>query len=153
MRSFFHIIFVTVAVIFFTACQPFREPAFKRIENLRVSKFGFSGSNLAMDLVYNNPNKVGLKLKSAAGEAWIDNNRLGHFVVDTLTLIPANGDFRLPLNLEVDISKILKNSVLAFLSGEVTIKIEGIATIGKGPVFINYPISYEGKQNLNALLK
>jgi len=50
-------------------------------------------------------------------------------------------------------SKILQSSILAFLNPEVMIKVNGKAKLGKGIVYINYPIKYEGKQNLRELLK
>ncbi|HRA12982.1 MAG TPA: hypothetical protein PKX31_14995, partial [Chitinophagaceae bacterium] len=86
-------------------------------------------------------------------EAWLDNNFLGHFTVDSLINIPANNLFRLPVKLQVDMSKILQSSILAFLNPEVMIKVNGKAKLGKGIVYINYPIKYEGKQNLRELLK
>jgi hypothetical protein len=49
--------------------------------------------------------------------------------------------------------KILTNSLVAFLANEVTVKVEGKARVGKGFVYINYPIRYEGKQNLRELIK
>ncbi len=130
-----------------------KKPSFKGIENVRVSKFGMNESTLTLDLHSFNPNKSRLKLKNAEGDAWIENNFLGHFNIDTLINIPAEGDFRLPVKLKVDMSKILKNSVTAFFANEVTIKVEGNARVGKGFVFINYPIHYEGKQNLEKLMK
>ena len=99
------------------------------------------------------PNNTRLKLKSAEGEAWLDYNFLGHFTVDTLIKIPANDLFRLPVKLKIDMSKIVQSSVLAFLNPEVLIKVIGKARVGKGFVYINYPIKYEGKQNLRQLLK
>lgn len=112
-----------------------------------------SESSLTLDLYYFNPNRSRLKLKSAEGDAWIENNYLGHFAIDSLIHIPANGYFILPVKLQVDMSKILKNSFLTLLSKEIVVKIEGTARVGKGFIFINYPIRYEGKQNLGELLK
>ena len=92
-------------------------------------------------------------MKSAEGEAWIENSFLGYFTVDTLIVIPARGVFRLPVKLKVEMNKLLKSSVLAFLSPEVMIKVRGKAKVGKGLVYINYPIKYEGKQNLRELIQ
>lgn len=144
--------FLTIFITF-TSCSNFIEPEFKSIENVTVGKLGLNESTLHLDIVYANNNKTKLILKSAEGEAWIDHRHLGHFTVDTLIHIPAKGLFRLPVALKVDLSKILKNSILAFLNPEVMVKVTGKARVGKGGVFINYPIKYEGKQNLRELLK
>ena len=139
--------------LFLLSCGSVKEPDFKAIENVRVSKLGFNQSSLSLDLSYFNPNKFRIKLKNAEGDAWIDNNFLGHFTVDTLIHIPANGDFKLPVKLQIDMSKFFKNYLLTFLAKEVTIKVAGRARVGKGFIFINYPIRYEGKQNLEELFK
>ncbi len=138
---------------FLFSCGEIREPDFRGIENVRVSKVGMKESILFLDLHYFNPNNARLKLKSAEGDAWMEENFLGHFSIDTMIQVPANGDFRLPVKLQLDMNKVLKNSLVAFLSREVTIKVEGKARVGKGPVFINYPIRYEGKQDLEKLMK
>jgi len=146
-------LFYLAPLLFMFSCGSVKEPDFKSVENIRISRFGLSESTLNLDLHYFNPNGSGLKMKNAEGDAWIDNNYLGHFTIDTLINIPARGDFRLPVKLKVDMSKILKNSLLAFLSKEVLVKIGGTARVGKGFVYINYPIRYEGKQDLGELMK
>lgn len=140
-------------VILLSSCGEVREPEFNSIENVRVSKMGLKESTLTLDLLYFNPNKTSLKLKSAEGDAWIENNFLGHFTVDTLIRIPGNGNFRLPVKLQVDMSKILSTSLLTLLAKETMIKVDGNAKVGKGFIYINYPIRYEGKQKLGEMLR
>ena len=147
------LLFLLTSAFFLFSCGSVKEPDFKSIENVRISKFGLNESTLSLDLRYFNPNKFRVKLQNAEGDAWIENNFLGHFSMDTLIKIPANGEFSLPVKLQVDMGKIFKNSLVAFLAKEVVIKVEGKARLGKGFVFINYPIRYEGKQNLGELLK
>ncbi|MEO5945820.1 MAG: LEA type 2 family protein [Chitinophagaceae bacterium] len=142
-----------IAVFGLTSCGSIKDPEFQRIENIRFGKLGLTESILNLDILYLNPNKTRLKLKSAEGEAWLDNTYLGRFIIDTLIKIPANDLFRLPVKLQVDMSKIVQSSVLAFLNPEVVIKINGKARVGKGFIYINYPIKYEGKQNLRELIK
>ena len=145
--------FIAAVSIALFSCSSFTDPEFKGIENISIGKLGLKESTLNLDILYSNPNKTRLKLKKAEGEAWIENNFLGHFTVDTLIIIPARGDFRLPVKLKVDLNSILKSSLLAFLNPEVLIKISGKAKVGKGQVYINYPIKYEGKQNLRELIQ
>jgi LEA14-like dessication related protein len=135
------------------SCGSFREPDFLRIENLRVSRVGLKESNFMLDLYYFNPNKSSLKLKKAEGDAWLDENYLGHYILDTVIYIPANSEFRLPVTLKMDMTHILQNSAALLLGWEVMIKIDGKARLGKGLIFINYPIRWEGKQNLRDLMR
>lgn len=154
MKSFSSILFV--AAIFslgLVSCGSLKEPEFKGIENVRIKKFGLNESTLSLNLHYFNPNKSRIKLKKAEGDAWIDGKFLGHFIIDTLVLIPANGDFQLPVKLKMDMSSLLKNSLAALFNKEVLVKIDGKAKVGKAGLFISYPIRYEGKQNFGDMLK
>ncbi len=136
-----------------SSCGSLKEPEFRSIENIRLTRLGTRQSKLALDLNYHNPNKSRLKLKEAEGDAWLDGNFLGHFTVDTLIEIPRVADFRLPITLELDMSQVLKNSLATFLKSEVMVRVEGKAKLGKGGLYIRYPLRYEGKQNLSRLLR
>lgn len=140
-------------IVLLSSCQSFKAPEFRNVENIRLAKLGRAESTLLADVRYYNPNKTKLKLKEAHGEAWLDGTYLGNFTVDSLVHIPGEAEFSLPVSLRTDMSKILQNSLSAFLKKEVTIKIQGRAKVGKGIVYINYPINYEGKQELEKLLK
>lgn len=141
------------AVLLMASCDSYSEPEFRAVDNLQVSWVERQESILSMDVLYFNPNKARLKLKKASGEAWLDGTYLGRFSMDTLVHIPAKAEFTLPVTLQVDMSKLLQNSLVAFLNKEVTLRIEGKAKVGKGIIYINYPIRYEGKQDLEKLLK
>ena len=145
--------FLLFCTLFLGSCRAIREPEFRAVENLRVDRLGRTASALSLDILYHNPNKTRIKLKEAYGDAWLDGTFLGTFKMDTLINIPANGEFLFPVILEVDMKKLFQNSLSALLNKEVTIKLAGRARIGKGFVFINYPIRYEGKQDLEKLLR
>lgn len=135
------------------SCSGIRDPEFREMEHLRVHKFGLNHSTLKMDLRYRNPNRFGLKLSHAEGDAWLDKNYLGHFTMDSTITIGPLEEFRLPVKLELDMSKFLKNSVLAILAPEVILKVDGRARLGKGIIYINYPFHYEGKQDISKLIQ
>lgn len=142
-----------VAVVFLPSCKSVKEPELKGIEKIRIGRIGLKGSSLGFDIIFFNPNNYRLKLKDASGDAWLDGNPLGHFTVDTLIHIPAQGDFRLPVQMEMDMNFLVENISAAFSDKQVTLKVDGTARAGKGLVFINYPVRYEGKQKLRELLK
>jgi LEA14-like dessication related protein len=154
MKKLFSIIAVSQFFLFtLSSCGSLKAPDFKGMENVRVGRLGANESSLNIDLHYFNPNKSKLKLKKAEGDAWIDDNLLGHFSIDTLIQIPANADFRMPVLLEMNMKKLLKNSAALLLKSEVTLRVEGKAKVGKGGIYINYPIHYEGKQRTDSLMK
>ena|SRR5882724_3392431 len=143
---------IFICVIMFS-CRAMKDPDFRSIENLRLQRADLNESTLFLDIRYFNPNRSGMKLKDAKGDAYLDGVLLGRFKMDTLINIPANAEFTLPIKMTVNMKDILQNSISSFLGNEVTIKIDGKAKVGKGGVFIRYPIHYEGKQNLSELLK
>ena len=147
------ILFFLLISVSLLSCGNLKEPDFQGIENVKLSRLGLQQSNLLLNLLYFNPNNSGMKLKRAEGDAWVDDNYLGHFTVDTLIHIAPVSDFRLPVNLHVDMNFLLKNGVAAFLGKDVTVKLDGKARLGKGIIFINYPIRYEGKQKVADFLK
>jgi LEA14-like dessication related protein len=138
---------------FLSSCGSLKEPKLLGIENVRVSRFGLKESSLTLSLHYFNPNNKRLKIKKVEGDAWLDGNLLGHFSIDSLVRIPSLGDFRLPVELKIDMSHFIENISAAIMDKQVTLKVHGMAKAGKGFIFINYPIHYEGKQKLSELLK
>lgn len=136
-----------------SSCGKVKEPEFKGVENLHTGKLGLQQSTLNLDLLYFNPNRSGLKLKAAEGDAWIDGQFLGHFSLDSQVVIRGNSNFRLPVTFRAETGRLVKNSLLALLGQQAVLKVEGKALVGKSGVFIHYPIRYEGKHNLSELLE
>ncbi|MBK9570226.1 MAG: LEA type 2 family protein [Chitinophagaceae bacterium] len=135
------------------SCGTVKEAEFRNIENVRMDQFGLKESTLTLDLLFLNPNNFRVKLKKMEGDVWIDEKLLGHFLIDTLIHIPARANFRLPVKLKANMNQLLKNSLAALLNKEVLLKVAGFAKVGKGLVFIRYPIRYEKNQKFADLLK
>lgn len=144
---------LTPTLLFLGACSSLKEPELKAIEHVKSPALGLKNTTLTMDLHCYNPNKSRIRFKKAAGEAWVDGQKLGDFRVDTAMTIPSQSDFWLPVILELDMKNALKNSAGLFLKEEVDLKIEGKARLGKAGFFFNYPISYEGKQSIGQFMK
>jgi LEA14-like dessication related protein len=141
-----------IAAFFLVSCFSVKEPELKGIGNVKLGGMSLKASTLFLDIQYFNPNPFKVKLKNASGDAWIDGNKLGHFTIDSAVTIPANATFLLPVKMDVDMKKLLTNSLSLFMNNEVLLKVEGIARLGKAGFFINYPLKYEGKQNFSSLM-
>jgi LEA14-like dessication related protein len=139
-------------VVFFGGCRSLKEPELKGINNVRVDNISSATSTLRLDLRYYNPNKFRVKLKRANGDAWLDGKKLGSFTLDSAVAISPVAEFSLPVSLEVDMKRVLSNTLALLLNNEVTLKIDGTARIGKSGITINYPLKYEGKQKVADLL-
>jgi hypothetical protein len=143
--------FLAPLLLLLVSCDSFKEPEFRRIENVTVSRVGLGSSTLLLNIHCFNPNKKKAKMKSAEGDVWVDNILLGHFSMDSTIKIPAMSDFSIPLKLKMDMGGFLKTSLGGYRNREVLLKMLGTARVGKGPVYINYPIKYEGMQRIDSL--
>ena len=108
---------------------------------------------VTLDIRYLNPNNFNGRLKEAEGDAWMDSNYLGHFIVDSSIVVPANGEFLVPVKLAVDMKQILKHSFAALLNEQVLLKITGQARAGKSGFYRTFSLNYQGMQNLREIFK
>ncbi len=139
--------------VLLTSCQDIKKPELLGIDAFRIGRMGRVESSVSFDLECFNPNRSGFVLKAAKGEAWLDSIFVGHFTVDSLVRIPAKGKFSVPVNLKVDMEYLLKHPISSLLRSEKWVRLEGKARVGRGIIFINYPIRYQGMQDLGKLVK
>ena len=130
------------------SCRTVKEPEYRGIDSFRIAGIGIDTSLITLNLTYFNPNKYGLKLKEAEGDAYIDSLYLGHFLLDSLIKIPGSSDFTVPFLLKANMKNIYANALSVFASKEFNIRLEGRCKVGRGGVFFPYPIHYEGKQSM-----
>lgn len=142
-----------LATIFLVSCKSVQRPEFRNVDNIRFGGISKTSSTVSFNVHYYNPNNMRLKLKKLKGKAWLDDQYVGDFKMDTLIHIAPNTDFTLPVTLEVKTDQLIKNSIFTLLNKEVEVKMEGSAKVGKGLFYINYPVKYEGKHDLKKYIK
>jgi len=150
MRQLTIILVVTILCV---SCGKMKDPVFKGIENVKVNEVGMVESTVTLDIRYENPNNFNGMLKQAEGDAWIDSTFLGHFIVDSSVLIPANSEFLVPVKMDVDMKKMLRHSFAALMNEKVLLKIVGTAKAGRSGIYRNFSLNYQGQQNLRELFK
>jgi len=122
---------------------------YRDIRNFKVEKLGFDKSTISMDLVYFNPNNFGVQLRKVDCDVYIEDQYLGKYQLDTLMSIPKKAEFVLPSRMEVDMKRVFKNTFNVLFSQDVLIKVKGTTRVGKGGVFINVPVNYEGRHKFD----
>jgi LEA14-like dessication related protein len=145
VERLFGIFFVVILV---ASCRTIKEPEYRGIDSFRITGIGVDTSMITLNLTYFNPNKYGLKIKEAEGDAYIDSIYLGHFLLDSLIKIPKSSDFTVPFLLKAKMKNIYSNALSVFASKEFNLRLEGKCKVGRGGLFFPYPIHYEGKQSL-----
>ncbi|WP_349317225.1 LEA type 2 family protein [Chitinophaga sp. MM2321] len=141
------IIFATWGLI--SSCEKMKDLQFVRVAGLEMDELGMSKSIVRMTLAYYNPNNYNLQLKDANFDLFFDDTQVGHSMQDTMIYIPAKDTFYFPVRLELNMANVLKNAFSAFANKEVTIKATGNCKVGKGGVYLPFPIKCETKQALN----
>ncbi|MBO9728197.1 MAG: LEA type 2 family protein [Chitinophaga sp.] len=132
-----------------SSCEKTKDLQFVRVAGVDLAELGMSKSIVRMTLAYYNPNNFRLQLKDANFDLFIDDTEVGHSMQDTTIAIPARDTFYFPVKLEVNMGNVFKNALSAFSNKEVTIKATGNCKVGKGGIFLPFPIKCETKQALN----
>jgi LEA14-like dessication related protein len=138
-----------VTLFVFSSCSKPQPPQYVGYENFRLEKASLSNSILATDVKLYNPNGYNLQLKSAALDVYFNDKFLGHSTLDSLIILPAKDTAMFPLRLQASAKDILSNSARLLLNPEIKIRISGNAKAGRGGIYVNVPINYEGVQRLD----
>lgn len=130
------------------SCAKPEPPQYVGIDQVKVLSIGLSESIVGMDVRMFNPNNSRLQLKSADMEIFVNNSLLGSTQMDSLIQIPKNDTFTVPLRVKVKTLSSATRLLQSLSDTAVLVRVSGTAKFGKGGVFINYPLQYEGRQML-----
>ncbi len=140
-------------LVWMSACHAPRQLIYQNIEHFSLKNVGLSKSTLAMDIRLYNPNKYGICIKDADVDVYMNGKNLGKLDVNKQCYLDGRDTVLLPVKLEVDMKNVLSDVMQLFLNTEVTIKVNGKIRAGRHGLFINIPVSYEGKQDILSGLK
>lgn len=143
------IIILLSVIMSLLSCTAPKAVEYKTYHNFSINQIGFNSSSISLDLEYYNPNNFGMQLKNTDLDIFINGNLLGHSVTDSLIQIPRRGTFIVPVKFNVDMRNAFKNAFNTLAGKEVLVKLTGKVKVGKGNVFMNFPINYESKQTFS----
>lgn len=149
MKQFF---VIAVTTLLLSSCMKYEDIKFVGVENVKMGKIGMNETTMEMNLVFNNPNKLGAMLNNAGGKAWIQDIYIGDFLLNEGVKIPARSDFSVPVRLKVNLKDLLSNSLNLITRDSVNIKLDGTARLSKGSIIKNFPLRYNGKKASSELL-
>lgn len=145
MKPFY---FFTAVLFLLTACSKPVSPTYLGYDNFRVEQVGLNNNILSTRVKLYNPNAYPLQLKSASIDVYINNDFLGHSSIDSLIILPRKDTTYVPLRFTASAKDLLNSTMKVWLNPEVNVKIKGSAKAGRGGLFVNVPIDYEGKQRI-----
>ncbi|WP_298739045.1 LEA type 2 family protein [uncultured Chitinophaga sp.] len=150
MKKSIHLIVLLLATwgVLASSCEKVKDLQFVRVAGVNLQGLGFSKSIVEMTLAYYNPNNFNLQLKDASFDLFFDDTQVGHSLQDTMIRIPAKDTFYFPIKLEVSMENVFKNALTILGNKEVTIKATGNCKVGKGGIYLPFPIKCETRQAL-----
>jgi LEA14-like dessication related protein len=152
MRQF---LIALTAIVFLASCGNMKKPELVGVEDvkIRLDKVAAGQAGVIVYMRFFNPNSFTARLKHAEGEAWIDSSYIGHFVVDSSLKVGPKSDFVVPVNLSMKLKDVALGSLSLYgrKEKEVLIKIIGTVKAGRGGVYKNIPLNYEGKHDMEKL--
>lgn len=133
----------------FMSCSSPKALEYKTYHNFSINNLGFTNSTVSLDLEYYNPNNFGMKLKNTDLDIFINGNLLGHSSTDSTINIPGKSTFLVPVKFDVDMKNAFKNAWNTLTGKEVLVRLSGKVKVGKGNVFMSFPVEYETKQTFS----
>lgn len=138
----------------FTACGKLKDPEFRRLDHFKLEKLGLQESIVSFAAVYYNPNNVGVTVKEADFDVYVDSAYLGKFLQPQEISVNQQSEFSIPLRGTISLAKAFELKIPQLVGKEVLIRADGKVKVGKGEIFISKDIHYSGRQVLDeSLLK
>lgn len=139
---------LSIVCITLSCSQP-KPFVFKGIESIKIEKASWGKNIFKANFVYENPNNFSLTLQKLEADIFINDKLFTHYKLDTIFIIPAEANFKLPATMQVELTDILKNSVDLIFNRPMKINVKGISTLSKGMFTKTIPIEFETNQKLN----
>lgn len=133
----------------FMSCSSPKALEYVTFKDFSVDKLGFNKSTIGMVVEVHNPNNYGLQLRKSDIDIFVNGNLLGHSQTDSLINIKRNSNFFMPLKFDLNMQNAFKNAFNTLLGKEVLIRCTGKIKVGKGNVFMSFPINFESKQTFS----
>jgi LEA14-like dessication related protein len=139
---------LSVVLLSVLSCKKPTAPEYVGVENIEVKSFSLQETMLGIRVKMFNPNRQKLQIKSADLDLFVNDELLGHSILDSVINIPKLDTFFIPLSVNIKTLGTAARMVQSLADTSVMLKVTGTARLGKSGVFLNYPINYQGKQNL-----
>lgn len=136
-------------LLLLTSCANPKDLVYQDVKNFRLMELSMK-PKVGMDVQFFNPNKFGMTMKDADIDLYLNGKLVGKAKLADTYNVPANDTFLLPVNLTADLQQILPNAMAILANNSVDVELKGYVKAGRG-VFVNIPINYKGKQELNVL--
>ena len=141
---------ILVAALVFSSCVPKKPVVLRQIRNVVIETVTDGAPVLRGDAVFQNPNPVRMKLKEINVEVFVDGEKSAHADQKLSSVIPANAEFTVPLEIHLTLKKVgLLDTVLSLLSGrKYDIQLKGFIRVRVHGITVKVPVDYSDEIRL-----
>ncbi len=140
--------FIILVLVCFTSCDSITNPTFEGLENVVLEEMGTKNLVVKAEMIINNPNPFALNLEEADMYAIVEGIELARINQIFGTEMPANQNFRMPVSIDMDLTKLYADDPLGAISKGLKIMSEkrldvlfqGEIKVGKGKAMVSVPI-------------
>ncbi len=137
-----------IILFFVIGCSKPIQPTYLGYQNIRLGKVGAKSNVLMSDIKFYNPNKYALNVKQAEMDVYFNDRLLGHTSMNNMVSLPPLDTTLVPFTVEASAADLLANTAQIFLNPNVRVRVQGNAKAGRGGIFVNIPINYQGTQRI-----
>lgn len=137
---------ILFALVLMSCANP-RDLVYQDVKNFSIKELSMK-PRVGLDVQFYNPNKFGMTMKDADVFLYLNGKLVGNAKLDQAYDVPANDTFLLPVTLVADLEQVLPNALAILANNSIDVELKGTVKAGRG-VFVNVPIHYKGKQELN----
>jgi LEA14-like dessication related protein len=138
-----------VAIVCLFSCSAPKALEYRGCKNLVIEKPTFDSATARLEVMYYNPNNFGMKLKRADLDLYADSNFVGHISQEYQLKIHKKSEFSVPLQINVDVQHLLRNTLSALFTHEIHVRATGTITLKKSFIRYKVPVNYQSIQRLN----
>jgi LEA14-like dessication related protein len=133
---------VTLIALMFS-CLPKEEIVLRQIRDVVVD--ASSGPKLKANAIFYNPNKTKMKLKKINVDIFINGKKSANVDQELKTLIPAQGEFTVPLEVTLNIKELgLLDTIFGMIGGKVfDVHYKGFLKINYRGIPVRVPVDYK----------
>ena len=135
-------------ILFLSSCNSFDEPTLEGIENVELEELSTKKLLVKADMLIHNPNPFALDLAEANLVAIVEEIELAEIKQTYDTEMAANENFRMPVEINLDLTKLYKDDPLGAISKglkivnerKLAVLFQGNIKVGKGNAKVPVPI-------------
>jgi len=139
---------ILLLIMLTISCSVKEKPIFIKVDDIKLLESNSRNLTLTANALFNNPNDIGGLLNTEGVNVYVNDILMG-FVSAEEFKVPANENFKVPLQIDIDPKKLFDKNPNGFLGGllnsvmnqSLTVKYEGVINFKTFGFTYKYPIS------------